>query len=263
MPKKLASWQKKSDTPGSSAAASGSTSSKPADTTAKKGHNKQEVKGPDIKKEASQRAKEMLRDADAARKVYEDLVQDLTNTSWFVRPEGTLERRNVQNCGNTEAMYWCHKCGYAYCLDCRSHGEACDHHICNYSSELGEQFMPDSIGSKESTFNIDDLVFNAIGQEAYFSFDRKEQSDHRRLAFDEIIAKMRRSKRVGNTYFQSFLKNGIEDYPFAEFIYEPSDDRRVPTLKEHYTDSQDQTSPLLIWRPPVMLDCQCDDLSGR
>ena len=106
--------------------------------------------------------------------------------------------------------------------------------------------MPDSIGSKES--NIDDLVFNAIGQEAYFGFDRKEQSDHRRLAFDEIIAKMRRGKRVGNTYFQSFLKNGIEDYPFAEFIYEPSDDRRVPTLKEHYTDSQDQTSPLLIWR---------------
>ena len=106
--------------------------------------------------------------------------------------------------------------------------------------------MPDSIGSKES--NIDDLVFNAIGQEAYFGFDRKEQSDHRRLAFDEIIAKMRRGKRVGNTYFQSFLKNGIEDYPFAEFIYEPSDDRGVPTLKEHYTDSQDQTSPLLIWR---------------
>ena len=119
--------------------------------------------------------------------------------------------------------------------------------------------MPDSIGSKES--NIDDLVFNAIGQEAYFGFDRKEQSDHRRLAFDEIIAKMRRGKRVGNTYFQSFLKNGIEDYPFAEFIYEPSNDRRVPTLKEHYIDSQDQPSPLPIWRPPLMLDCQYDDLS--
>ena len=53
--------------------------------------------------------------------------------------------------------------------------------ICIYSSELGEQFMPDSIGSKEAAFNIDDLVFNATGQEAYFGFDRQEQSDHRRI----------------------------------------------------------------------------------
>jgi hypothetical protein len=51
-------------------------------------------------------------------------------------------------------MYWCHPCGYAYCLNCRSHCQACKHHIVNYSSELGAQFMPDSIGSNESSFDI-------------------------------------------------------------------------------------------------------------
>jgi len=52
------------------------------------------------------------------------------------------------------------------------------------------------------------------------------------MAFDEIIAKMQRGKKVGNTYFQSLLKNGSKNFPFAEFIYEPSNDRRVPTRQK-------------------------------
>ena len=52
------------------------------------------------------------------------------------------------------------------------------------------------------------------------------------MAFDEIIAKMQRGKKVGNIYFQSLLKNGSKNFPFAEFIYEPSNDRRVPTRQK-------------------------------
>jgi hypothetical protein len=79
------------------------------------------------------------------------------------------------NCRCDHAIYWCHRCGYAYCLDCRSHGEACDHHICNYSSEIGEKFLPDSIAARDSTLSVADLVYDALGQEAYFGAHRAEQ----------------------------------------------------------------------------------------
>ena len=121
--------------------------------------------------------------------------------------------------------------------------------------------MPDSIGSKDSPFDIGELIEHAIGQSAYFGADRKEQCQHRRDTYIDIVEKLRRGTRVGNTYFQSFIKNGIEDFPFAKFIYEPADNRHVPTLEEHNLKAQDQTAPLPIWRPSIMLDCQYDDLT--
>ena len=118
-----------------------------------------------------------------------------------------MECCNIANCQCEHAMYWCHRCGYAYCLDCRPHGEACDHHICDYSSEIGEQFVPDSIAAKDSTFSVSDLVFDTLGQEAYFGSRRAEQSDCQRSAFDDLIDKCHEGTEVGNSYLQSLLKH--------------------------------------------------------
>ena len=81
MPRKA--WQKKSDIPDHSATASSSASA-PADKWGKdkKGPNKQEVKAPP-KRETSKRAKDMMRDADVAKKVYgnfkNNFVQDFAS----------------------------------------------------------------------------------------------------------------------------------------------------------------------------------------
>ena len=58
-------------------------------------------------------------------------------------------------------MFWCHPCGLAFCLECRTCGLACDHNIVNYSSELSNEFLPDSIGSSNSPF---DIGCNFLGQ---------------------------------------------------------------------------------------------------
>ena len=263
MPKKGETWRKKSDIPESSASASSACASKPADKPATEERVKQKVRAPTPKRETFQRAKDLLKDAEAARKVYSQFAHEFATIQWFRRSEGTLECRNVDKCGSTDAMYWCHPCGFAYCLNCRSEGEACDHHIVNYPSELREQVMPDSIGSRDSPFDIGELIDHVIGQAAYFGADGKEQTQHRRDAYMDIVEKLRRGTEVGNTHFQSFIQHGIEDFPFAEFIYEPADNRRVPTLEEHFLKAQDHTAPLPIWRPSIMLDCQRDDLTDE
>lgn len=137
---------------------SSATASRPADKSAKE-RARQTVKAPATKRETSQQAKELFEDAKAAKEVYIHFMQEFTNIQWFQRPEGKLQCRNFEACKSDDAVYWCHPCGYAYCLNCRSHGHACSHHIVNYSSELGEQFMPDSIGSNESPFDIGELMF--------------------------------------------------------------------------------------------------------
>ena len=53
---------------------------------------------------------------------------------------------------------------------------------------------------------------------------------------------------MGNTYLQSFARHGIEDFDYTEYIYDMPFGSRIPTLQEHFVDSQDQT-PLPIWRP--------------
>jgi hypothetical protein len=105
------------------------------------------------------------------------------------------------------------------------------------------------------------LVEQALYQSAYFGASRHEQDQYRKDAYTEMITHLRRGIRTGNTYFQSFLKNGVEDFPFADFVYEPAASQRVPTLEEHYIEAQDKTSPLPIWRPSIMLDCPHYDLT--
>jgi len=45
-----------------------------------------------------------------------------------------------------------------------------------------------------------------------------EQSENRQEAFEEIFQKLSRASKVGNTYFQSFMQHGVQDFPFADFV---------------------------------------------
>jgi hypothetical protein len=57
-----------------------------------------------------------------------------------------------------------------------------------------------------------------LGQTAYFGSSRQEQSENRQEAFEEIFQKLSRGSKVGNTYFQSFMQHGVQDFPFADFV---------------------------------------------
>ena len=78
--------------------------------------------------------------------------------------------------------------------------------------------MPDSIAAKDSTFSVANLVFDTLGQEAYLGSYRAEQSDCRRSAFDDLIDKGHEGTKVGNSYLQSFLKHGVEEYPLQNLF---------------------------------------------
>ena len=160
-------------------------------------------------------------------------------------------------------MYWCHACGYAYCLDCRSNGEACQHGPCNYSSEMSDAFLPDSIGSPDSPFDLVELMKDTLGQSAYFGSQPPEQSDHRREAFDDLIYRSKEGEPVGNSYLKAFLRQGVENYPFADFVYLLDDGRRVPTLREHYVEFEEINVALPIWRPAMFVNCKHHDLSDE
>ena len=121
--------------------------------------------------------------------------------------------------------------------------------------------MPDSSGSKDSPFDIGELIDSVLGQTAFFGANRHEQSENQQEAFEDIFEKLSEGAKVGNTYFQSFMQHRVQDFPFADFVYQPAENRQVPSLEEHYVQAQDQTSPLPIWRPEIMLDCQHHDLT--
>ena len=145
-------------------------------------------------------------------------------------------------------MFWCHPCGMAYCLECRTCGLSCKHNIINFSSELSSDFIPDSIGSSKSPFDIEDLVDAVLAESSYFGATRREHAQYRQEKFSELITHLREGRSIGNTYLQSFARHGIEDFDYTEYVYEMPFGCRIPTLQEHFVDAQDQT-PLPIWRP--------------
>ena len=96
------------------------------------------------RREMSTQAKEWFRDADAAQKFFTQFKKETDDIPWFPRPPGPQCCKNFEDCNSSEAMFWCHPCGFAYCLECRTHGLACHHNIVNYSSELSTEFLPDT-----------------------------------------------------------------------------------------------------------------------
>ena len=205
------------------------------------------------RREASTQAKRLFRDADAAAKFYDDFKKQTDEIQWFARPSGPQCCKNFAECEADDAMFWCHPCGFAYCLKCRIAGLACEHHVVNYSSEVPVEFMPDSISAAHSTLKIDELIKTVLAESSFFGATRSEHEANRETQFKELISCLRDGSAHGNSYLRSFAKYGAERFDFTGFIYSLPKGHRVPTLQEHFYDNQDET-PLPIWRPEVFFD---------
>ena len=107
---KTTAWRRRSDN--SDTAEPPASEPASASNDPKKSSNKHPTVRRPVRQETSERAKEMLADADVARRVYErmqrNLVQDFANIQWYSRPE----------CAETPR--------YGYCLSCRQTSEACN-----------------------------------------------------------------------------------------------------------------------------------------
>jgi len=195
-------------------------------------------------------ATELFKDAESAQKVFDDFNHEFETTAWWPRPIGPQCCSNFETCKNDNSMLWCHACGQAFCLQCRRDGRACSHHVVNYSSEVSAEFMPDSIGAEGSTVDIQELLETVLSNASVFGPDRDTQSRTRKENFDDLMEILKTEKRFGNTVLQSFARNGIEDFDFANFVYDLEGDERVPSIETHYVDCQDEKS-LPIWRPEI------------
>ena len=235
----------------SSAAASGSkaSASRTAESSATD-ERRNPVRGSAATRETSTQAKELFKDADAAKKIFTKFKQETEAIEWYQRPTGPQCCKNFETCNAEDAMFWCHPCGFAYCLNCRVQGLACDHHIIKYSSEISSDFLPDSIGSKDSPFNVGAIIDSVLADSAYFGATRSEQAQTRKENYEDLVCHLKNGQKLGNSYLQSFVKHGIEDYDYTGFIYKLPGGNRVPTLQEHFLDAQDEAA-LPIWRPEV------------
>ena len=199
------------------------------------GHRRQVVKTR-ARREMNTQAKELFRDADAAQKFFTKFKKDTDEIQWFPRRAGPQCCKNFAECNCAEAMFWCHPCGFAYCLECRTSGLACNHCIVNYSSELSAEFLPDSIGSSKSPFDVGELVDAVLAESAYFGATRSEHAQNRQDKFQDLITHLREGRSLGNTYLQSFARHGIEQFDYTGYIYSMPDGVRIPTLQEHFID---------------------------
>ena len=172
----------------SSAAASSSSASasRPAESCARDERRKP-VKGSAAKRETSTRARELFKDVDAAKKVFTKFKQEFDEIDWYQRPDGPQCCENFETRKADNAMVWCHPCGFAYCLQCRVRGQACDHHVINYSSEMASGFMPDSISSTDSPFDVGDIVDSVVAESAYFGATRSGQAQTRQENYDDLV----------------------------------------------------------------------------
>ena len=202
------------------------------------------------RRETSTQARQLFRDADAAKKFYNDFKKQTDEIQWFARPTGPQCCKNFAECENSDAMFWCHPCSFAYCLQCRIGGLACNHHVVNYSSEMPVEFMPDSISAANSTLQIDELIESVLAESSFFGATRSEHEANRKTQFQELISCLRDGSAHGNTHLRSFAKYGAERFDFTGFIYSLPKGHRVPSLQEHFYDYQDET-PLPIWRPEI------------
>ena len=78
--------------------------------------------------------------------------------------------------------------------------------------------MPESVvGAPGSSIDLAELVQETIGQYAYFGSTRDEQSDHRRVAPDDMLWRAEAGTDVHrNSYLKAFLREGVSDFPFSD-----------------------------------------------
>ena len=160
------------------------------------------------RREMNTQAKELFRDADAAQRFFTKFKKETEEIQWFPRTAGPQCWKNFSERNCAEAMFWCHPCGFAYCLECRTCGLACKHNIVNYSSELSSEFLPDSISSTQSPFDIGVLVDAVLAESSYFGATRSEHAQTRQENFQDLITHLREGRSLGNTYLQSYARHG-------------------------------------------------------
>jgi hypothetical protein len=131
--------------------------------------------------------------------------------------------------------------------------KACDHHIINYSSERGANFMPESISSRDSPFDVGQIIDTVLAQSSFFGATRKEHERTRQENFEDIVEALKHGRKFGSNYFQNFVQYGIEDFPFSDFIYSLPSGNHVLTLEDHFLEAQDATA-LPIWRPEIFFE---------
>ena len=145
------------------------------------------INGSAARRETSTQAKELFKDADVAKNFFSKFKKETDELEWYQRtPEPQCCKKN-SDCGSAEAMFWCHPCGLAFCLECRVNGQACEHNIINYSSELSSGLMPDSIGSRDSHFDIGVLIDAVLAESPYFGATRSEHAQNRQEGFQKIV----------------------------------------------------------------------------
>ena len=126
-----------------------------------------------------------------------------------------VHSKNFDECNCSEAMFWCHPCGFAYCLECRISGLACNHNSVNYLSELPAEFLPDGISSKGSPFDIEVLIDAVLAESSFFGATRSEHAVNRQENFQDLITHLREGRALGNTYLKSFARYGIEQFDYT------------------------------------------------
>eukprot|EP00435_Cladocopium_sp_Y103_P076167 s7_g79.t1 len=153
-------------------------------------------------------------------------------------------------------MFWCHKCGSGYCLQCRYDGETCNHSIAHYSVDTDPNFLPDSIASANSCFKLKELFDNTLKESRYFGYDASEQAAFRQDTIDDLYARARAGDKVGGKLMMTFLAEGVREFKVAsEYSYVPANGR-VPTMAEHYVEQQLDDMPVPIYRPQIMINAK-------
>eukprot|EP00435_Cladocopium_sp_Y103_P044586 s1063_g12.t1 len=152
-PKKTWKPKKKEDTSESEPEPASSSATRPAASAGRTAKAQTSNKAPAPKRETSRQAQDLFRDAEAARNVYTAWSQEFSNIQSFAHPGEKFPCTNVQDCECNDAMFWCHKCGSGYCLQCRYDGLTCDHAIAHYSVDTDPDFLPDSIASAPPSSN--------------------------------------------------------------------------------------------------------------
>ena len=147
-------------------------------------------------------------------------------------------------------------------MECRTTRQACDHHICNYSSELENCFTPDDVGSADSGIDLQAIIESVQGSKSQFGKSRQEQAEYRRNAFALLQEKAARgSLEIKSTFMRKqLLREPEETAEIADYLYSLPPGSRVPTLEEHFVQNRIPHEPLPIYRPTIMLNFEYADL---
>jgi hypothetical protein len=78
--------------------------------------------------------------------------------------------------------------------------------------------MPDSIGSKDSPFDVGKIIDSVLAESAFFGATRSEQERNRQENFDEICEALKRGTKIGKLHHKMKQKSVIFPCPDIQAI---------------------------------------------